>query len=83
MSASLLSIHDWQVTRKTEKGTEIDSDVTTFRDAVRAAYVTRKTEITNCADTAALVTLYSDKDNGDGTYTPNMTQYPKNPTPSI
>ena len=79
----LLAIYDWQVIRKTEKGTAIDSAVATYRDAVRTAYTTRKTEITNCADTAALVTLYGSTEK-DGVFTPNMTQYPVDPNrPSL
>ena len=72
---SLLNIYDWQVIRKTEKGTAIDTNVATFRDGIRTAYTTRKTEIENCADTAALVTLYGTKEDN----TPNMTQYPEDP----
>ena len=72
---SLLNIYDWQVIRKTEKGTAIDTNVATFRDGIRTAYTTRKTEIDNCADTAALVTLYGTKEDN----TPNMTQYPEDP----
>ena len=79
IAKSLLAIYDWQVIRKSEKGTAIDSDVATFRDAVRTAYTTRKTEIDNCADTDALVTLYSSTEQSDGTYKPNMTQYPVDP----
>tara|TARA_Y100000746_G_scaffold120947_1_gene103656 strand:+ start:3302 stop:3862 length:561 start_codon:yes stop_codon:yes gene_type:complete len=75
IAKSLLNIYDWQVIRKAEKGTAIDSNVTTFRDGIRTAYTTRKTEIDNCADTAALVTLYGIKEDG----TPNMTQYPTDP----
>ena len=53
-----MNIYDWQVVRKAEKGTAMDSSVVTFRDGIRAAYTTRKTEIENCADTTALVNLY-------------------------
>lgn len=73
---SLLSYHDWQVVRKAEKGTAMDSSVVTYRDGIRTAYTTRKTEIENCADTAALVTLYGSTEK-DGVITPNMTQYPE------
>ena len=75
IAKSLLNEYDWQVVRKAEKGTEIDSAIVTYRDGIRAAYTTRKTEIENCSDTAALVTLYDRKEDG----TPNMTQYPKDP----
>ncbi len=75
IAKSLLNQYDWQVVRKAEKGTALDSAVVTYRDGIRTAYTTRKTEITNCKDTAALVTLYGSKEDG----TPNMTQYPKDP----
>ena len=75
MARGLLNAHDWQIVRKAEKGIEIDSAVSTYRDAVRAAYTARKTEIDNCANTAALVTLFSFKEDG----TANMTQYPTSP----
>ena len=78
IAKSLLNTYDWQVVRKAEKGTEIDSAVVTYRDGIRTAYTTRKTEIDNCADTAALVTLYGQTEK-DGVYTPNMTQYPIDP----
>tara|TARA_Y100000401_G_scaffold26016_1_gene18313 strand:+ start:68 stop:649 length:582 start_codon:yes stop_codon:yes gene_type:complete len=76
--SGLLSQYDWYVTRKSEKGTAIPDAIVTYRDAVRTAYETRKTEINNCADTAALVTLYETTEK-DGVYTPNMTQYPSDP----
>ena len=74
-AGSLLAPYDWYVVRKAEKGTAIPTAITTYRDAVRTACNTRETEITNCADTAALVTLYGTKEK-DGVVTPNMTQYP-------
>ena len=78
IAKSLLNQYDWQVVRKAEKGTALDSAVVTYRDGIRTAYTTRKTEITNCADTAALVTLYGSTEK-DGVVTPNMTQYPLDP----
>ncbi len=78
IAKTLLNNYDWQVVRKAEKGIELDSDVVTYRDGIRTAYTTRKTEIDNCADTAALVTLYGSTEK-DGVITPNMTQYPTDP----
>ena len=75
IAKSLLNEYDWQVVRKAEKGIEIDSAIVTYRDGIRTAYTTRKTEIENCSDTAALVTLYDRKEDG----TSNMTQYPEDP----
>ena len=74
-AGSLLAKYDWYVVRKAEKSTAIPTAITTYRDGVRTACNTRETEIDACADTTALVTLYSSKDDG----TPNMTQYPKDP----
>ncbi len=74
-AASLLSPYDWYVVRKAEKSTAIPTAITTYRDAVRTACDTREKEIDACSDTAALVTLYSYKEDG----TPNMTQYPIDP----
>ena len=74
-AGSLLAKYDWYVVRKAEKSTAIPTAITTYRDAIRTACTTRETEITNCADTAALVTLYSFKDDG----TAYMTQYPTDP----
>ena len=77
-AGTLLAPYDWYVVRKAEKDTAIPSAITAYRDAVRTACNTRETEITNCADTAALVTLYSSTEK-DGVVTPNMTQYPADP----
>ena len=74
-AGTLLARYDWYVVRKAEKSTAIPTAISTFRDAVRTACNTRETEIDACADTAALVTLYSYKDDG----TAYMTQYPVNP----
>ena len=72
---SFLAKYDWYVVRKAEKSTAIPTAITTYRDAVRTACDTREKEIDACSDTAALVTLYSSKEDG----TPNMTQYPEDP----
>ena len=74
-AGSLLAKYDWYVVRKAEKSTAIPTAITTYRDGIRTACDTREKEIDACADTAALVTLYSNKDDG----TPNMTQYPVDP----
>ena len=74
-AGSLLAKYDWYVVRKAEKSTAIPTAITTYRDGVRTACDTREKEIDACSDTAALVTLYSNKEDG----TPNMTQYPDDP----
>jgi len=74
-AGSLLAKYDWYVVRKAEKSTAIPTAITTYRDGIRTACDTREKEIDACSDTAALVTLYSSKEDG----TPNMTQYPTDP----
>ena len=77
-AGSLLAKYDWYVVRKAEKSTAIPTSITTYRDGIRTACDTREKEIDACADTAALVTLYSSTEK-DGVVTPNMTQYPVDP----
>jgi len=77
-AGSLLAKYDWYVVRKAEKDTAIPTAITTYRDGVRTACNTRETEIDNCADTAALVTLYGATYDKDGNFEKfNMTQYPE------
>ena len=74
-AGSLLARYDWYVIRKAETSKAIPTTIKTYRTSVRTACLSRETEIDNCADTAALVTLYGNKEDG----TPNMTQYPTDP----
>ena len=77
-AGALLAPYDWYVVRKAEKSIAIPTAITTYRDAIRTACNTRETEIDNCADTAALVTLYGVTTDSDGKFVKyNMTQYPK------
>ena len=81
-AAVLLAKYDWQVVRKTEKGTAMDSAVVTYRDGIRTAYETEKSEINACSDIAAMVTLYGATFDSDGNFVKmNMTQYPEDPYP--
>ena len=75
LAGKYLAKYVWYVIRKYEASKAIPTAIKTYRTAVRTACLTRETEIDNCADTAALVTLYGTKDDG----TPNMTQYPEDP----
>ena len=81
IAGSLLAKYDWYVVRKVEKSTAIPTAITAYRDGVRTACNTRETEIDNCADTAALVTLYGNTEK-EGVITENMTQYPTDPNKS-
>ena len=55
---NLLSKSDWEITRKSEKGTAIASATTTFRDKVRTACDTIETKINNCSDLDAFKALF-------------------------
>jgi len=50
---------DWYITRNTEKGTAIPSNISTHRDLVRTKQAEMETAITNASDTPALETLYT------------------------
>tara|TARA_R100000781_G_C4002595_1_gene100840 strand:- start:69 stop:557 length:489 start_codon:yes stop_codon:yes gene_type:complete len=76
---SLLSTYDWQVTRKSEKGTAIDSKVVTYRDNIRTTCNTRETEINNCSDIPALKTLIDGTFDGSGNRTAGITLWPVDP----
>ena len=61
-----LNKHDWMITRNSEKGTAIPSDVTTYRDAVRTKCASIETSINNCSSLADFIKLFDvpvDSDN--------------------
>jgi len=72
-----LSNSDWYITRKSEKGTEIPSNIQTYRDAVRTTCATRETEINAVADVAALKTLIDGTYDSDGKRTAGITLWPE------
>ena len=53
-----LNKHDWMITRKSEKGTDIPSDVTTYRDAIRTKCASIETSINNCSSLADFIKLF-------------------------
>ena len=74
----MLTSTDWYVTRKSEKDTAIPENVSTYRDAVRAACVAREGEINGAADMAALETLMKAPATIDGeTNSAALTQWPE------
>ena len=54
---SKLAETDWLIVRKTESGTAVPSDTTTYRAAVRTKCKEREDQITACSDTDALALL--------------------------
>ena len=57
IAKTLLATYDWQVTRKAEKGTAIDSDIVTYRDSIRTVCTTREGEVNAAANATALKAL--------------------------
>ena len=53
-----LNKHDWMITRKSEKGTAIPSDITTYRDAVRTKCASIETAINDCSSLADFMKLF-------------------------
>ena len=70
----LLSKSDWEVTRKSEKGTAIASATTVFRDKVRTACDTIETKINNCSNLTEFKALF-DAPTKDGVVTGNPPIY--------
>ena len=61
-----LLVHDWQIVRKSEKNVDIDSDVSTYRDAVRTACNTIETSITNASNMTEFQALFTVPTDSDG-----------------
>ena len=77
---NLLSKWDWQVVRKSEKNTAIDSDVATYRDAVRTACNTIETAITNASNMTQFKALFDAPLDSEGNPTgdnPPIYDFPK------
>ena len=70
-----LSVSDWEITRKAEKGTAIASATTTYRDKVRTACNTIETKINNCADLDAFKALFDVPTDSGGNITGNAPMY--------
>ena len=70
-----LQTTDWYVTRKTEAGTGIPSNITTYRTAVRTASKTIEDKINACADLAAFKALFATPVDSNGKPTGNAPIY--------
>tara|TARA_R100001086_G_scaffold147732_1_gene78216 strand:+ start:3549 stop:4112 length:564 start_codon:yes stop_codon:yes gene_type:complete len=66
---------DWYVTRKTEAGTAIPNNITTYRTAVRTASKTIEDKINACADLAAFKALFATPVDSNGKPTGNAPIY--------
>ena len=77
---SLLAQTDWAVVRKADKGTEIPSNIQTYRDAIRTKATEMETAIDNAADTdavAALFVTYTTNEDGSVTKSGILYDWPK------
>ncbi len=72
---NLLSKWDWQVVRKSEKNTAIDSDVATYRDAVRTACNTIETAINACSSLSDIQAMFIVPTDDDGNPTGKAPMY--------
>jgi len=72
----LLSPTDWYASRKAEAGTAIPSDVATYRAAVRTKSADMHTKIDAADTTAKLIALYEYTEQGDGSFTRPLGEWP-------
>ena len=72
---NMLAKTDWEVTRKSEKGTAIASATTVFRDKVRTACDTIETKINNCSNLTEFKALFDAPKDSDGVVTGNPPIY--------
>ena len=56
--AARLAQTDWAIVRKADKGTDIPSNIQTYRDAIRTKATEMETAIDNAADTDAVEALF-------------------------
>tara|TARA_R100000388_G_C7234770_1_gene157109 strand:- start:1007 stop:1582 length:576 start_codon:yes stop_codon:yes gene_type:complete len=76
---SLLNETDWAIIRKADKGTEIPTNIQTYRDAIRTKATEMETAIDNAADTdavAALFLKFTTKEDGSQTKTGILYDWP-------
>ena len=60
----MLSVTDWVVTRKSEKGTAIPDATTTFRDSVRTKCAEIETKINDCSSLTDFMKLFETPSDG-------------------
>ena len=65
MAQEKLNKHDWMITRKAEKGTDIPSDVTTYRDSIRTKCTSIETAINNCSNLTQFMALFDEPVDSD------------------
>jgi hypothetical protein len=76
-AAELLQSTDWYVVRKSEAGTAIPSDVTTFRTAVRTKSGEMETAIDNASSIEAVEALFTYTKGEDNVFSRPLGEWPK------
>ena len=76
-AAELLQSTDWYVVRKSEAGTAIPSDVTTFRTAVRTKSGEMETAIDNASTIEAVEALFTYTEGEDNVVSRPLGEWPK------
>jgi len=74
--AGILAPSDWMVIRATETGATLDSGWKTWRASVRTKCNSMQTQIDNASDVDALATLFTHTEQGDGSTTRPLGEFP-------
>ena len=77
IASRILSATDWMVIRQADGGTNIPSDIKTYRANVRAQCKAREDQITACSDTAAVGKLFHEPKVLEGTADNGATEIKK------
>jgi hypothetical protein len=75
--AGLLAPSDWRVVKATETGGTIDSGWKTWRASVRTKCNSMQTQIDNASDVDALAALFTYTEQGDGSVTRPLGEFPE------
>ena len=74
--AGILAPSDWMVIRATETGATLDSGWKTWRASVRTKCNSMQTQIDNASDVDALAALFTYTEQGDGSFTRPLGEFP-------
>ena len=74
--ADILAPSDWRVVKEQETGSAMDSGWKTWRASVRTKCNSMQTQIDNAADVDALAALFNYTEQGDGSFTRPLGEFP-------
>jgi len=78
-AAGLLAKYDWYIIRNTEASTAIPSAITDYRTAVRTKCNSMQAQIDGAANVDALAALFAYTEQGDGSTTRPLGEFPTDP----